>query len=287
MEQIDYRTISLDGWVKVGEGGNGVTYENPERPSVLLKVNHGSLNNLESIMQEFNLSAEVAALGLPTPAMFEIVRVGGDYGILMERIKDKKSVFRICHDQPDRIGEMAELFCSLFKKLSSTPCNTSFFPSRKQTALLGLERTAFASRKTKAMLREFIDSVPDSTGCLHGDFQPGNVIVAGGAPYWIDLGRFAWGDPMFDIGHLYLSCVVYSSMKQARDIFHLTREQLLQFWDSFAKAYTGHDDHSEFDLQAARFAAVDMVVRVFYQKPSFAENIFFRIMQGPLLKYFA
>lgn len=62
----------------------------------------------------------------------------------------------------------------------------------------------------KILLQAFLDSVPENTNCVHGDFQPGNVILAGGKPYWIDLGRFAWGDPMFDIGHLYLSCGVYS-----------------------------------------------------------------------------
>ena len=101
MEQKDYKKITLDSWIKAGEGGNGITYENPAEPDLLLKVNRGSLNNLDSIRQEFDLSREVAALGLPTPAMHEIVRVGEDYGILMERIKNKKSLFRICHDQPE------------------------------------------------------------------------------------------------------------------------------------------------------------------------------------------
>lgn len=284
MGQKDYKTITLSSWVKVGEGGNGITYENPAEPDVLLKVNNGSLNNLESIRQEFNLSREVAALGLPTPAMHEIVKVGEDYGMLEERIKDKKSLFRICHDNPERIDEVAKLFCHLFKQLTSTPCNTDFFPSRKQTALEGLEKAAFVCRKDKALLRDYIGSIPDSTGCVHGDFQPGNVILSGGRPYWIDLGRFAWGSPMFDVGHLYLSCVVYSKMKQTQDIFHLTREQLLHFWDCFAREYTGRSHHTDFDREAVCFAAVDMVVRACYQKPSFVQNIFFRVMQRPLLE---
>lgn len=284
MEQKEYKTVGLTSWVKVGEGGNGITYENPANPDVLLKVNQGSLNNLESIRQEFNLSREVAALGLPTPAMHEIVKVGEDYGMLVERIKDKKSLFRICHEQPERIEEIAKLFCRLFKQLTSTPCNTAFFPSRKQTALKGLETAAFVRRKDKALLRDFIGTIPETTGCVHGDFQPGNVILSGEKPYWIDLGRFAWGHPMFDIGHLYLSCVVYSKVKQTREIFHLEREQLLHFWDCFAREYTGQENHAEFDRDASRFAAVDMVVRAFYQKPTFAQNIFFYLVQRPLLK---
>lgn len=283
---MNMRKIDISQWTQVGEGGNGVTYENPEDPDILLKVNKSQLNSLEIIEQEFNLSRAVAELGFPTPALHEIVLVGDAYGVIQERIKEKKSLFRICHDEPRRIEEMARLFSSLAKQLFSTPCNTEFFPSRKQTAAKGLAMAAFVSRKNRTTLQKFLESVPENTHCVHGDFQPGNVILSAGKPYWIDLGRFAWGDPMFDIGHLYLSCVVYSKMKQARDIFHMTRDQLLLFWDVFAKDYTGLEDHTAFDREAARFAAADMVSRVYYQKPTWLENLFFRFQLGSLMNNF-
>ena len=284
MSTTNYRAIDLSAWTQVGAGGNGITYENPSEPDHLLKVNNARMNHLETIEQEFRLSQAVAELGFPTPAMYEIVRVGQAFGVIQERIKDKKSIFRVCHDEPQRIEEMAQLFSSLGRQLFSTPCNTDFFPSRKRTAIEGLEQATFVSRKNRSRLQAFLESVPDSTCCVHGDFQPGNVILAGGKPYWIDLGRFAWGEPLFDIGHLYLACVVYSKMKPARDIFHLTREQLLRFWDAFARDYTGQTDHREFDAEAARYAAADMVVRVFYEKPTWLENPFFRLQLASLMR---
>ena len=279
-----FRTIDLSAWTKVGEGGNGVTYENASYPHLLLKVNNPHLADLNTVEAEFKLSQAVAKLGFPTPAMYEIVLVGDAYGVIQERIKDKKSIFRICHDEPQRIEEMARLFSSMAKQIFNTPCDTNFFPSRKQTTAKGLEMSHFVSRKNRVFLQAFLESVPENTNCLHGDFQAGNVILADGKPYWIDLGRFAWGDPMFDIGHLYLSCVVYSKMKQAQNIFHLTREQLLLFWDVFAKDYTGKEDHSEFDRKAACFAAADMLSRVYYQKPSWLENLFFRFQLNSLMR---
>jgi len=285
MTPEQYRNIDLSQWVKVGEGGNGCTYEHPAEPDILLKVNVGQLNNLQAIRQEYTLSKAVADLGLPTPAMHEIVLADGQYGVLMQRIKHKKSIFRICHDEPGRMEEMAALFASLSRQLADTPCNTDFFPSRKETVLKGLEEAAFLSEKNKAWLRDFLADVPESKGCAHGDFQPGNVIISDGKPYWIDLGRFAWGDPMFDIGHLFISCVVHSKMKRARDIFHLTREQLLHFWDAFARNYTGKADHAAFDREAARYAAADLAMRVFYQKPNWAENIFFRLEFASLKRF--
>ena len=282
----NYRQIDLSGWTKTGEGGNGCTYENPEQPDVLLKLNKAGLNDLDTVKSEFHLSTSVAALGVSTPGMNEIVRVGDAYATIMERIKDKKSIFRICHDEPGRIEEMARLFCRLGKELWATPCNTSVFPGRKKTALEGLKASCYFGKKNIETLRTFIEAVPESTCCVHGDFQPGNVIVSGDKFYWIDLGRFSWGNPMFDIGHLYLSCVVYASQKQTQDIFHLNEAQLNLFWDAFATAYTGKTDHAEFDREAARFGAVDMAVRAYYHKASILHKIFFRILLGRLIKYF-
>ena len=282
----NYRLIDLSAWTKTGEGGNGSTYENPEQPEVLLKVNKAGLNSLETVKSEYDLSTSVAALGISTPGMHEIVRVGDAYATIMERIKDKKSIFRICHDEPERIEEMARLFCKLGKELWATPCNTSAFPSRKKTALEGLGASLFFGKKNIETLRAFIEAVPESSGCVHGDFQPGNVIVSGDKYYWIDLGRFSWGNPMFDIGHLYLSCIAYASQKQAQNIFHMTEAQLNLFWDAFATAYTGKKDHAEFDREAARFGAVDLAVRAYYQKGSILHKVFFRIIMNRLIKNF-
>lgn len=76
MTEADYRQIDLTEWTKVGEGGNGSTYQNPTLPDVLLKLNKDGLNDLVSVKMEFDQSCAVAELGLPTPAMYEIVRVG-------------------------------------------------------------------------------------------------------------------------------------------------------------------------------------------------------------------
>ena len=281
-----YKQIDLNDYVQTGEGGNGKTYVTSADSDEILKVNNARLSTLEAVKHEYDVSKAVASLGISVPEMYRIVRVGDAYATISQRIKGKKSLSRICHDEPERTEEMARLLCRKGKELFATPCNTEFFPNRKAQALLAVERANFVSRKNRERLRSFVESIPENSHCLHGDFQPGNIIQTGSDNYWIDLDRFAYGDPMFDIGHLFLICHIYAPMKRVQDIFHMTLEQFHLFWDAFAKEYTGQDDHADFDAQAGRFAALDVILRIVFQKPNFVEKIFFGFYVHKLMKQY-
>ena len=281
-----YETIDLNDYTQIGEGGNGKTYVNPAVPGEILKVNHARLSTWEAVKREYDVSRAVADLGISVPAMHRIVRVGNAFATISQRIEGKRSLSRICHDEPERTEEMARLLCCKGKELFATQCNTQFFPSRRDQALLAIERATFVSRKNRERLRTFVEGIAENSHCLHGDFQTGNIIQAGAEYYWIDLDRFGHGDPMFDIGHLYLICHIYAPMKRVQDIFHMTLKQFHRFWDAFAKEYTGQDDHAAFDAQAGRFAALDVVLRTVFQKPNFVEKLFFGFYVHQLMKHF-
>ena len=282
----NYLEIDLSQWTQVGEGGNGKTYVNPSRPDVILKINNARLNTLEAVNNEFNESRAVETLGLPVPRIHEIVRVGNAYGTISELIKDKVSLSRIAHDQPELTEEMARILAQKGKELFATPCNTEYFPSRKEQILKAFDKAGFVGRKRRPVIRAFAEAIPECTTCVHGDFQSGNLIKAGDRFFWIDLDRFAYGDPMFDIGHLYLICSLYAPMKQVQNIFHMTLDQFHRFWDAFAKEYTGKENHSDFDLLAGKYACLDIIVRAEFEKPTFAESIFFGFCVKRLFKQY-
>ena len=282
----EYRSIDLAAWTKVGEGGNGSTYINSSEPDVILKLNKPKISTYQAVKREFEVSKAVEKLGLSIPRMFEMVKVGDAYATISEQIKGKKSLSRLCADNPAGIEAVAGIMCEKGKILSSTPCDKDFFPSRKEQLMRALDKVKFIGKKNREILKTFAKTVSDAGTCSHGDFNMGNLIVSEGRYFWIDLDRFGYGDPMFDIGHLYQICNVYAPMKQVQDIFHMDEKQLHRFWEAFAKAYTGKDEHSEFDHLAGRFACLDVALRYEFQKPSLAESIFFAIYIRRLVKRF-
>lgn len=58
--EANYRSIDLSSWVKVGEGGNGSTYEASDQPDIILKLNNSRYNDLKSVKEEFDVSDAVA-----------------------------------------------------------------------------------------------------------------------------------------------------------------------------------------------------------------------------------
>ena len=282
----NYRQIELSAWTKFGEGGNGVTYVSLDEPDVILKINKPGLCTLEFVKHEFDVSKAVERLGIPIPKVYEIVRVGEAYATISERVKSKKSLSRICCDEPALTEAMASVLCEHGKKLFSAQCDTQIFPSRKVQLTKALEKVRFIGKKNRRILSDFARTIEDKTTCVHGDFQTGNIIRSGEGYYWIDLDRFGYGDPLFDIGHLFLVCNVYSPMKQVQEIFHMGEAQLRSFWVAFARAYTGEEDNSAFDSLAGKFACLDIVLRYEFQKPSLAEKLFFAFHIRRLIKQY-
>ena len=127
----------------------------------------------------------------------------------------------------------------------------------------------------------------DTQNLLHGDLQMGNLILNSQSTpdcFWIDLGRAAHGLPLFDLGHLFLFCNVFSKTAKVQEIAHMTEQQMSAFWNAFALAYNGPDKLEEFNTACKRFAALDVILLGHIQKLNWHQRLFLGFLAKRLFK---
>ena len=238
---MNYRKIDLNDWELQGEGASGESYFSKTDPSIMLKLLMQK-GRKDDILTEFENSKKLASIGFKTPAAIEMVeeRQSGRLGIIYEKVQEKISFNRMMHDNPSDLPRIAKIHAEEAKKFHGMNCDPSQFLCYKDVIREAIQKL-FIFKKYKRILSAALELVPDSHGCLQIDFQPGNIVYSNktGENYWIDLGDFGYGYYLFDIAVLYMFTNVICSQKKTQRIFHMTEQQLREYWVKFTAAYFG------------------------------------------------
>ena len=102
---------------------------------------------------------------------------------------------------------------------------------------------------------------------LHGDFWPGNIALAEAEPFFFDYSRYMYGDPGSDVGHFYLSMVIFSIWRKDKRYFELGES----FLDAYKKETTD-DLITETSVLAFGPTGVVFILDKFFQGPDMAER---------------
>ena len=239
--------ISLNDYILSGGGANGESYDHKTDPSVMLKLYFPG--KIQQPLDEMMLARKVYDLGIPTPEPGEyVVTEDGRYGIRFKRILGKTSFSRATGDHPEKTQQYAEEFAQMCLQLHATHIDTSQFENVKDRYFRLLDDNPFFTAEEKERLRKFIANVPDEDTAIHGDLQYSNAIFVGDQRYFIDLGDFCYGNHLFDVGMVYLCCVL-SDEAFIKETFHMDKATAIRFWECFAPAYFGRD-RSLTDIEA-------------------------------------
>lgn len=231
--------INLDDYILSGGGANGESYDHKTDPSVMLKLYFPG--KIQQPLDEMKLARKVYELGIPSPEPGEyVVTEDGRYGIRFHRIVGKKSYSRATGDHPEKAIQYAEEFAQMCLQLHATHVDNTQFENVKERYGRLLSENPFFTAEEKEKLNRFIDSVPDTDTAIHGDLQFSNAIFVGDQRYFIDLGDFCYGNPLFDLGMVYLCCVL-DSEDFIRETFHMDKPTAMRFWEGFAPAYFGKE----------------------------------------------
>ena len=247
--------IDLNDYVRVGEGANGASYNHKTNPDIMLKM---YFRNFEAAEKELELAQKVYAAGIPTPEPGDLVTDGERMGIRFRRLVGKRSYSRACGDEPERAPEYGREFAQLCKRLHAIHVDTTQFESVKERLYTLLDANPDFTPDQKTKIRAFIAAAPDADTAIHGDLQFGNAIFTEKdgvrTPYFIDLGDFCYGYPMFDIGMVYLCCCL-NDEAWTMEVNHMSNATAAQFWEAFQEEYFGPDQDKEEVLRQVRIYA--------------------------------
>lgn len=236
--------LDMNDYVQSGEGANGASYDNIGDSSIMVKLYNDDYPT-ETIFTELDTAHKVFELGIPSPEPGKLVSDGKRLGIMFRRIVGKRSYSRMLADEPERCEELAREFARCCRIVHTTVCPAGVFPDAKAQFQHLLEASKEFNAEEKKVLAAFIDSVPECSTALHGDMHFGNAIstLKKGQPiteahdvYFIDLGYFAHGYPLFDLGMLQNICLFAEDDFLFHD-FHIHQDVAKRFWRAFAGEY--------------------------------------------------
>ncbi|MBQ4413880.1 MAG: TIGR02172 family protein [Prevotella sp.] len=235
----DIQRINLDDYIQTGEGGTALTYTHKDGLSLAKLYNPGF--EADRAKAEFLTARAVFELGIPSPEPFRLITDGQRSGAGYELIKNKRSYTRIISQEPERLEEISLKFACMAKELHAKQVDTTRLQSYKQRIANFYHEKDMVPEDYKQRVLQFLDTVPDTPRCLHGDLHIGNIITDGQRDLWIDLGEFAYGVPEWDLALLWTMCHNMPG-DRVEHIFHITHDTMQAHWDIFFPAYLGTSD---------------------------------------------
>lgn len=276
----EVQRIDLNDYVQTGEGGTALTY-NHKDGKTLAKLFMSTIA-ADNAAREFRINQVVYESGLPTPKPIRLITDGERFGAEYELISPKRSFTRIISQEPDQLVPLSERFARLAKRIHQTPADTTRLPDMRELVGTWIDRLEQFPDELKYRFHRFIDTVPSTPTCLHGDLHIGNIITDGQRDLWIDVGDFAYGVPEWDLGMMYYS-THFLSPERADGIFHLDNDTLRAHWDAFAPVYYGTDSREVLDAEVRKLHPYIAAKLAFIiSKLSDGKHAF----SGPLLQIF-
>ena len=115
--------------------------------------------------------AAVEAMALPVPAVWGVLEIGGRWGIVFDRVKER-SFAEGMREDPSRIPECLLALARLHVRIHDQPARQlGSLKSRLATNIAG---PGFLDEPLKQILLGRLADMPDGDRLFHGDFHPVN-----------------------------------------------------------------------------------------------------------------
>jgi uncharacterized protein (TIGR02172 family) len=250
-----FRKISLADCEKIGRGGHGNVYRLDEETIVKIYHDHSTL---EMIEKERMYAKNAFVNGVPSAIAYDIVETEDGYGLVFE-MAGATTVSKYIMEHPDKLQEYSIKLGVLLKTLNNTEADPELYGNIKQIYLDRARKAGefFTDDEVDQMIR-MINSIPEGTGMIHGDFHTNNVMVqSDGELILIDMADISRGNPIYDIGGAFLTMYL-SGMKNpdiTREVIGIDYEMSKQVWGIMLSTYYGTTDPDKLEMISKKIGA--------------------------------
>ncbi len=240
------RELDVSNCEVIGCGANGIVYRIDQE--TILKL-YTKSNDIEEVRSEQQHARYAIQVGVPTAIPFDVVKVGNRYGSVFELI-DAKSIASIMGENLDQALGYVKPYVDLLKSVHSIPYkkdNDSILTdaaAKFKGYVQDIEKSRLYDQLFPSLWK-FADGIPESNTILHGDCQPGNVMVTDDELLFIDMDTLSFGNPLYDLGYLYSTMITYNKIPTMKNVVHIPVESSLEYWTQMFEVYYGDRTEEE------------------------------------------
>ena len=235
------REISVEGCVKLGQGGNGAVYRLDE--DKIVKV-YKPWMELDVIERERKFARTAFVNGIPSVIAYDTVKVGDCLGVVFELLHSD-TLGHAMRDCPERLEEYVDQYVNLAKTLHTTHVSAGSF-SRIQDVLhdradkLG----QWCTEEEITLLHGIIDAIPEADTVTHNDLHPGNIMIQDGELLLIDMPEVTMGPPICDLVSVFRDMISAPNSQPAliEQSVGMPAEMIMKVGNLFFMKYMGITD---------------------------------------------
>ena len=153
--------------------------------------------DVDSIRYEAQIAQAVSAIGVPAPAVGEIIQVNGRNALVYERL-DGSAMWAVMARNPFRLVRCAHSMAAIHAAMHLRGMGTEL-PPQRQRLLRKIEQAQALPAHLRSKVLAVLESLPDGDRLCHGDFHPQNILITPGGERVIDWMDATRGNPLADV----------------------------------------------------------------------------------------
>lgn len=191
--------VELSKLKLIAQGGQADIYELDQDKVIRVLRNKDEEKNLKTEMSVMNSLKEK---GKAVPKVYEYVTIEGRPSLIMERLSGD-SMLTEMKRKPLKLLKQAEKLAKLHIEVAGSAEDLRMISINDRAASL-IPGAELLDCEQKDFIMNILAELPRGNDICHGDFHPGNIMIAGNQYFVIDWFGATLGEKLSDIAHSYL-----------------------------------------------------------------------------------